>query len=168
MSRDVIPFTVADISAFSKTLRASLDGQDPFPTHAQFLGLVAKAAGYQNYQHLRAELTGEVALNEKQLKEAMRVFDDHGRMHHWPKKYSIRGLTLWVFWSRMSRKEMTEAEVNAVLKEGQTFGDHVLLRRELIDRGLMTRSLDGSSYRKVEQTPPPEAQALIRKLMGRA
>lgn len=168
MSRDVIPFTVADISAFSKTLRASLEEADPFPTHAQFLGLVAKAAGYQNYQHLRAELTGEVTLNEKQLKEAQRVFDERGRMHHWPKKYSIRVLSLWVFWSRMPRKDLTEPEVNEILKDGSTFGDHVLLRRELIDHGLMVRALDGSSYRKVEKAPPPEAQALIRKLMGRA
>lgn len=167
MSRDVIPFTVADISAFSKTLRTSLEGSDPFPTHTQFLGLVAKAAGYQNYQHLRAELTGEIELNEKRLKEALRVFDAQGRMHHWPKKYSIRALSLWVFWSRMPRKELSEPEVNAILIDGNTFGDHVLLRRELIDHGLMTRTPNGSAYRKVEKAPPPEAQALIRRLKGR-
>lgn len=167
MSRDVIPFSVADISAFAKTLRGQLPSETA-PTHAQMLGMVAKAAGYQNYQHLRAKITGEVDVNQKQVKEALRVFDAFGRMHHWPKKYSIQGLSLWVFWGRLpSRRDLTEPEVNEVLKASNTFGDHVLIRRSLIDHGLVTRTIDGKVYRRIEREPTPEARVVLRQLRWR-
>jgi len=40
----------------------------------------------------------------------------------------------------------SEAEINALLNEWHTFGDPALLRREMFDHGLMTRSKDGSRY----------------------
>jgi len=54
MPRDTIPITISDLSAFTKTLRNSLIQQDTLPGHATMLTLVSKAAGYDNFQHLKA------------------------------------------------------------------------------------------------------------------
>lgn len=43
-------------------------------------------------------------------------------------------------------KEYTESQVNAVIGQWHTFGDYFVLRRELIDSGLMKRLPDGSKY----------------------
>ena len=43
-------------------------------------------------------------------------------------------------------KTYTEPEVNAIIKQWHTFGDHALLRRELIDARLMTRDVEGRCY----------------------
>lgn len=43
-------------------------------------------------------------------------------------------------------REYTEAEVNAVIDAWHTFGDYFILRRELIDSGLMKRLPNGSKY----------------------
>jgi len=45
---------VADISALAKSLRAAFEGIDAAPTQVQMLNWLAKAAGHQNYQSLRA------------------------------------------------------------------------------------------------------------------
>jgi hypothetical protein len=44
------------------------------------------------------------------------------------------------------------------------FGDSALLRRELFDGGWVSRTPDGSDYRRIEREPPPEALALIQHL----
>jgi|GEM_PF-352903 Penicillin V acylase and related amidases len=43
-------------------------------------------------------------------------------------------------------KEYTEGQVNALIDEWHTFGDYFVLRRELIDSGLMKRLPNGSKY----------------------
>ena len=50
-----VAFSVADISALAKSLRAAFAGVDAAPTQVQMLNLLAKAAGHQNYQRLRAQ-----------------------------------------------------------------------------------------------------------------
>lgn len=65
------------------------------------------------------------------------------------------------------RRDLTEAEVNAVLSDHETFGDHVLLRRSLIDHGYATRSTDGARYRRRGRTPDAEERAVIRALSER-
>ena len=57
-----------------------------------------------------------------------------------------------------------EAEINGALNAEHLFGDHALLRRELVDLGMMARTADGREYRRLEQAPPAEAVALIRHL----
>ena len=166
MPKEVTPLFIADVSAFTRTLRKSLPHQQELPGHAAMLALVAKAAGYRNHQHLRST-TSEPALDELALKRAKRVFDEHGLMARWPKQTKVQGLCLWPFWARMpSLRNMTEPEVNAVLQEGLSFNDHVLLRRSLIDHGLATRASDGSVYRRIERKPTPEALALMNHLRG--
>ncbi|MDW2800748.1 DUF2087 domain-containing protein [Clostridium boliviensis] len=45
-------------------------------------------------------------------------------------------------------RSYTEKEVNSICDEWHTFGDYFLLRRELIDNGLLCRETDGSRYWK--------------------
>lgn len=44
----------------------------------------------------------------------------------------------------------TEREVNDICNTWHTFGDFFLLRRELIDHGLLCREQDGSRYWKTQ------------------
>ncbi|MDG1769893.1 MAG: DUF2087 domain-containing protein [Yoonia sp.] len=60
-----------------------------------------------------------------------------------------------------AKTDLTENEVNAVLIAGNGLGDHVPLRRSMIDHQQLTRTIDGASYRRVERPPTPSAQALI-------
>ena len=49
-----VAFAVADISALAKSLRAAFEGVETTPTQVQMLNWLARAAGHQNYQSLRA------------------------------------------------------------------------------------------------------------------
>lgn len=101
------------------------------------------------------------------LGRILRYFDETGRLMRWPGKASHRPDCLWVLWSRLpAGAVMHEREVNERLAAEHLFGDHALLRRELVDTGLMRRTYDGREYRRIEQAPPPEAVELIR-LLGR-
>jgi hypothetical protein len=42
-----------------------------------------------------------------------------------------------------------------------TFGDHVTLRRELVDHHLLSRKSDCSEYRKLPARPDAEGRALL-------
>ena len=47
-------------------------------------------------------------------------------------------------------RDYTEAEVNARIAERTCNGDQALLRREMFQRGLLDRELDGSRYRRAD------------------
>lgn len=160
MPRTNHAITIADVSAFTKTLRAALLRADAIPGHAAMLGLVAQAAGYANFQHLKVAAPPPAKPSQR-LERALRVFDA-GIMTRWPKQTSVQGLCLWVFWAHLpARQDMAEKDVNAALKSLHSFGDHALLRRSLVDHKLVTRTIDGKTYRRIEQAPPPEALALL-------
>lgn len=162
MPRAITSLKIDDLSTFTKTLRQSLIREDSMPSHSKMLTLVAKAAGYQNYQHLMAKRPAAEPADNKRLEKALRVFDANGIMTRWPNQTAIQGLCLWTFWARLpARISLSEAEINTVLKAGSSFGDHALLRRSLIDHRLAERTTDGKTYRRIEQAPPPEALQLI-------
>lgn len=123
--------------------------------------MIARAAGFRNYQQLKAE-TPQPAPS-KTVARALRNFDGQGRMLAWPAQTKLQGLCLWRFWAMLAPgRDYPEAELNAALKDWHLFGEHVLLRRSLIDHGLACRAKDGSWYRRIEQAPPAEALAMIR------
>ena len=69
---------------------------------------------------------------------------------------------MWVLWTRFEAKRVyTEREINAILRTANAFGDHVTLRRELIDHKLLTRKSDCSEYRKLPARPDHEVRALL-------
>jgi hypothetical protein len=164
MPRDMISLTIDNLSVFTKTLRNTLKQHDILPGHATMLGLVAKAAGYDNFRHLKADgppSSTYVPTKKKRMERAMRVFEN-GIMTRWPKQTSVQGLCMWVFWAALTaREDMTEKQVNALLNARHSFKDHALLRRSLVDHKMVTLALDGSNYRRIEQAPPEDAAFLI-------
>ncbi len=166
MSRDILRLTIEDLSHFTKSLRSQL--QDP-PSHAETLAIVARAAGYRNYQHLRADLTPEPQANAKQVARALRYFDETGQWADWPGKRGIRELCLWVVWAKLpARTSLSEREISALINTHTVFRDAAQIRRSLIEMGLMDRNTSGSRYERIEQRIPPEAQVLIRRVKERS
>ena len=174
MTRSVISVTVPDLSGFARALRRSLAEHlaehAALPTHQALLNHIARAVGHRNLQALQAQAPRAVrtraaaapaALSAAALK-ALGSFDELGRMSRWPVKYSVQRLAMWVLWMQFERGRVySEREVNAVLKAWHTWGDHVTLRRELINDRLLTRKSDGSQYRKLPARPNDEARALM-------
>ncbi len=73
--------------------------------------------------------------------------DEENKLAMWPKKPVKKQLAVEYMASFFEKgKTYTEHEVNEILKSNSTFGDHVLLRRELFNRHLMNRTLDGREY----------------------
>ena len=166
MSREDVPLFIPDLSQFSKNLRHALSQQDSVPGHLSMLHMISQAAGHRNYQTLQAQSRRQPLPEVDE--RALRVFDIQGVMQRWPSLRAVQSLCLWVIWTKMpARQDLSEPEVNAVLKTAIAFDDHVLLRRALISEGRMQRTKDGRVYRRIEQQPPPEARALIRSLLDR-
>ncbi|WP_031480152.1 DUF2087 domain-containing protein [Maridesulfovibrio frigidus] len=174
MSKTTLPLSVGDISMFAKTIRRQLDGFESTPSHVEMLNLLTKAVGYRNFQHFRAQQEAQVAIDlpvqpkpevdYKLVKKLLRLFNE-GQLVRWPKKFSQRMICLWVMWSRIpARESMVEREVNELLDKNHEFGDYALLRRELVDRGLMLRTDDGRKYKRCEVQPPAEAVELFKRL----
>jgi hypothetical protein len=91
-----------------------------------------------------------------------RYFDRESRLLRWPTKFSHQEPCLWVLWSRLpARTTLSEPQINDLLFANHHFEDPAILRRELKERGMVTRTLDGREYRRVERKPPPLAAALI-------
>jgi hypothetical protein len=174
--------TVPDVSDLAKSIKRALDKTTEAPSHVELLNILARSAGYRNFQHLKACNSAEQRLadpaphlpeapppiDHKRIEIVLRCFDDQGVLMRWPSKTAQQKLALWWVWAAIpARRDLSEPEVNIILKRLNGFGDHVLIRRELIDWGMMSRSLDCRLYRRVEQMPPPEATVLIRHLQER-
>ena len=178
MSRTVFPFAVGDISALARKLSFEISAREAKPGHLELLNMLARGAGFRNFQHFRAAATAHDRLERPQVvPEAVdharveRVaghFDDDGRLVRWPAKTNHQALCLWVLWSRLApRQAFTEAEISKLLQAEHLFGDHAILRRELFGHGLVSRTADGREYRRVERQPPREAVALLRRVRRR-
>jgi hypothetical protein len=179
MSRMHLPYVASDISELARHLRAELRELARPPSHVEMLNLLARAAGFRNYQHLRADTAARARLeapptpapeiDHGALERLARHFDVCGRLARWPKKQSQQLPCIWVLWSRIPpRQVFTEREISERLAAEHTFGDHALLRRELCNYKLVDRPIDGSAYQRVERAPPPQAAALIRAVRQRS
>jgi hypothetical protein len=174
MTRTPIAYASADISALARSLREQLIALGELPSHVRMLNMLAKAGGYRNFQHLKAE--GEarpaaVAPTPQELVDEVRVarvagaFGAASELLRWPAKTSHQELCMWALWARYpAGAVMHEREISAWLNEHHAFGDAALLRRTLITMGLMTRTQDGREYRRVEQKPPAELKPLLAKI----
>lgn len=183
MTRQTTAFSVADLSAFARALNKALAEHQAShgagPSHQAMLNHIARAAGHRNLQALLAEQRGIVLKGLPRLatpaedraplpslsptaSKALQQFDTRGRLVRWPNKFSVQRLAMWVLWMQFDgRRSYTEREVNEVIKAWHTWGDHVTLRRELINDQLLTRKSDGSVYRKLPKRPDAEARALM-------
>ncbi|MFT3817561.1 MAG: DUF2087 domain-containing protein [Rubrivivax sp.] len=180
MARTSIPLQLADLSGFARTLRRALAERHAAkptpPTHLELLNLIARAAGHRNLQALQAAAQAAPpppppAIDEPapaplplsaNARKTLQQFDTQGRLLRWPTKFTVQRLAMWVLWTRFeAKRSYTEREVNAILRQANAFGDHVTLRRELIDHRLMTRKSDCTDYRKVAARPDDETRALL-------
>lgn len=76
-----------------------------------------------------------------------RFFNENGQVIVWPKKRADKDLVLEYLATKFeANKTYHENEVNEILKKWHTFADWPLLRRELIESGLMQRNRDGTEY----------------------
>lgn len=177
MSRTLLPFHSDDISALARSLKGQLADCEPQPSHLQLLNMLARANGYRNFQHYRAQLAARDQLEKgpappdkdpvdfARIKRLVRMFDAEGRLVRWPSKRSQQQLCLWVIWSKLpARRVLTDKEINLLLNESHLFGDHALLRRWLCDYGMVSRTRDGREYCRVEKRPPAEALELMHRL----
>ena len=167
------------------------------PGHVEMMNLLARGAGHRNLQALQAAtlpvatappmpaadawfdapavaeadpapLVVGAALSTH-ARKALEHFDAAGRLERWPLKLSVQRLAIWVLWTRFdARRVYTEREVNQILKGWHLYGDHVTLRRELINHQLMTRKSDCSEYRKLALEPDDEVRSLLQALRSAA
>jgi hypothetical protein len=180
------PLVAADLSAFAKALRTQLaeriDSGAGLPGHVEMLNLLARAAGHRNVQALKAaaKSTPDAAVlphrwhgpKHPTLSPAadrtLRLFDAQARLLRWPGKRPEQVFALWCLWMAFDgKRRYSEREVNEVLNAHHAFGDHCLLRRELVETRLLERTPGGEQYRKLAARPDEEAAALLRAVRAR-
>ena len=173
MSKSVFPYFANDISALARSLKSQLADCDHTPGHLELLNMLARAVGSRNFQHFRAQSIAERKLlrggepvrpvDYVELQRLSRYFDVNRRWVRWPTKFSHREPCLWVLWSQLPPgTTLSEREINELLLANHCFEDPALLRREMAERKMVTRTRDGREYRRVERKPPETALALIR------
>ncbi|HMP63128.1 MAG TPA: DUF2087 domain-containing protein, partial [Phenylobacterium sp.] len=83
-------------------------------------------------------------------------------------KSSHQPRALWAFWGAIPPGEsFSEQGFSAWLSARHSFGDPAILRRSMVGAELVSRTIDGRDYRRIEQRPPPDALALIAALRDR-
>ncbi|WP_343865480.1 DUF2087 domain-containing protein [Caenispirillum bisanense] len=182
MTRQSLPFVAPDLSALARSLGRDLAACGTPPGHVQLLNMLSRAIGFRNIQHLRAEhaardrlerlpaaaLPPEPAVDHRRVERAARHFDADGRLLRWPSRAGHRLLCLWALWARLpAGDDLSEADLNEALTALHDFGDYALLRRSMVDAGMLGRTVGGRRYWRIEQPPPAEALALIRHLKRR-
>ncbi|MEQ1515097.1 MAG: DUF2087 domain-containing protein [Usitatibacteraceae bacterium] len=190
-SREIVPLVAADISAFCKNLRQQLaTAGHEAPSHLAFLNMLAKSAGYRNYQTLKAQPPTPMAVIDAvetrapkpaaapitlergstvplPLRKLLTCFDTQGRMTRWPNKYAAQQTAIWALWSRLpAHRELTEKQVNDYLSAAHTYGDPATLRRELVNAKLLWRTVDCSVYRKEQRRPNEETRTFLDLLFS--
>jgi hypothetical protein len=185
MTRELTPLVAADLSTFAKTLRAQLaeriEQGRGLPGHVEMLNLLARAAGHRNVQALKAAPAKAPAAapprwhGPKQpglsaaADRVLRLFDAQGRLQRWPAKRAEQVLALWCLWMPFDgKRRYSEREVNEVINAHHAFGDHCLLRRELVEAKLLARTPGGEQYRKLAARPDEETAALLRAVRARS
>jgi hypothetical protein len=171
MTRVLLPLQTADLSRFAKSLAQQL-ADVPFPPgHQALLNMLARAAGHRNLQSLAAASKAPQLGASRPAplpltpvaRKALAQFDERGRLIRWPNRFAVQRLALWVLWTHFdARRVYTEREVNDILKAWAVYGDHVTLRRELVEMKLLARKPDCSEYRKLAAQPVDEVRALIQ------
>lgn len=184
MTRELTPLHADDLSTFAKQLRSALalrlERGEGLPGHVEMLNLLARAAGHRNVQALKARTSTTDATaplrwhgpRQPGLSVAadrvLRLFDATGRLQRWPARRAEQVLALWCLWMPFDgKRRYTEREVNEIINRHHAFGDHCLLRRELVEAGLLARTPGGEQYRKLPERPDEETAALLRAVRAK-
>ena len=186
-SREMVPLHTADVSLFCKNLRQQFATAGLIaPGHVAMLNMLARSAGYRNYQMLKARaaiaatIEASPDIEEKapeaimlprgsKVSPAMRrllaCFDTRGRLMRWPNKFAAQQIAIWAIWSRLpAHRELTEKQVNRYIEAFHTYGDPATLRRELVNTRLLWRTVDCRVYRKEARRPNEETRQFLELL----
>jgi hypothetical protein len=186
-TRELTPLHAADLSTFAKQLRAQLalrlDSGAGLPGHVEMLNLLARAAGHRNVQALQAAARARAPAADTPVHRwhgprdplltadadrTLRLFDSAGRLTRWPSRRPEQVLALWCLWLAFDgKRRYSEREVNEIINTQHTFGDHCLLRRELVELKLLARTPGGERYGKLPARPDDATAALLRALRRR-
>lgn len=83
------------------------------------------------------------------MKSINRFLNETGQLTIWPKKHADKQLVLEYLANKFVYGRIyTEKEVNEILKQWHTFQDWPLLRRSLVDSGMILRDRSGYAYRR--------------------
>lgn len=86
----------------------------------------------------------------EQMLNIKQFLDDSGKITQLPQKYKVRYELLEYLAGKFETDcSYTERDVNDICNQWHTFEDYLLLRRELVDNGLLCRERNGSRYWKV-------------------
>ncbi|MEM8973185.1 MAG: DUF2087 domain-containing protein [Pseudomonadota bacterium] len=172
MPKISLPLHADDLTVFVRSLAKQLG--DTSPPHLVLMNMAARAAGFQNVQHMRsvhaagqrlARATEAPPVDSWAVERALHQFDANGCLLRWPSKRNTQTLALWALWARLPpTRSMSEKELNERLNVEHMFKDPATLRRTMIACGLLSRRSDCTNYRRVEQEPSVEAKALIQAL----
>lgn len=177
MTRTVYRFQAEDISRLSRSLCGQLAEHEGVPGHQSMLNMLARAAGYANYQSWRAarpEASGAAsptpvaspqdtlpATEKRTIERLVRYYDRDGRLAHWPRKRSWQLPCLWLMVEHVPQGALySEARINALISACHTFGDYALIRHELVMLGALDRTPDGRAYWRTGQAVPLAARIL--------
>jgi len=84
----------------------------------------------------------------------LRPFMDGARLRQWPAKRSTQLAALrWMATHFDSARQYTEKDVDAILQDLHSFADWALLRRDMIEAGLLGRTRDCRAYWKPAPRP---------------
>ncbi|HSH56193.1 MAG TPA: DUF2087 domain-containing protein [Candidatus Limnocylindrales bacterium] len=84
-------------------------------------------------------------------KTVERFLSDDGKVKAWPSKHTDKELVVEYLATKFDFGTVYhEREVNELLKQWHTFSDWPLLRRELFERGYMSRNRSGTEYRRLK------------------
>jgi len=84
--------------------------------------------------------------------EITKYLDDEGRVKIWPSRRNRKSQleALKYLASKFeTNTSYTEKEVTKLIDENHTFGDPVMLRREMFEAKLLCRKIDGSVYWRI-------------------
>ena len=183
-SRETVPFIAADISTFCKNLRLQLStAGHTAPSHVALLNMLARSAGYRNYQTLKARGPEKASAPSapppvpislppgteasKPMHRLLACFDTDGKLIRMPHKYAAQQMAIWALWSRFpAQRELNEKEVNDYLNAWHIFGDPATLRRELVNAKLLWRTVDCRVYRREMLRADDETRTFLNLLFA--
>ena len=89
----------------------------------------------------------------EQIIKIKQFLDGSGKITQLPQKQNVRRALLEYLAGKFELgRTYSEREVNGICSLWHTFGDYFLLRRELVDHGLLSRERDGSRYWRAQTT----------------
>ncbi len=82
-----------------------------------------------------------------------KFLDNENRIKAWPSKGQKKlDILAYLATKFECGRVYNEKAVNSIINDWHTFGDYFLLRRELVDHKFLSRTRNGASYWKEEQS----------------